>query len=486
MLPSHLMDATKKKNEPRSHTRLGSLPPPLPPSLCVTGALSQIGRWTVVNHRSTSDGDGDGSGSGSGTGSGSGDKDNDNNQQQQQVVLSYCIFRPRQLHDMRKPPLVVIHGGPSIPSNYLLPIVNGVTDRTVILYDQWGCGKSSRPSMTRMTKATTTTMATIVETESVSKNSESSSSSPPRRRQQQQQHHHNKQQSLPPFSIPTMVEHFRQLIEECWKLKSYHLLGHSWGGILAYEFLKMNEQQQQQQQQQTNVVENDFSNSIPRRCRSLVLASAPTSARLIQKECKILMSRLQNEETAGTTDNSTADDNDDDDDDETNDDDADSLQSEQIFSEEFHQTHECRLPAIPLALMDATAQAGPTPWRGIPAIRHYVATPPSVASASSDNNDIESELHQKQEKIQVPTMLIRGEYDFCTDKCMVGWMDLITVESNDSQSSSSSSSSSSDGHSNIKALLNCSHYAMLEDERQFGKVVSDFLQLRDQQLEDKK
>ena len=112
LIPSHLIDPSKKKNERLSHTRLGQAPPPPMPSLCVTGALSQIGRCDAAPG----------------------------------VTLCYCIFRPRQLHDTRRPPLVVLHGGPSIPSNYLLPIVNGVTDRTVIFYDQFGCGKSSRPS----------------------------------------------------------------------------------------------------------------------------------------------------------------------------------------------------------------------------------------------------------------------------------------------------------------------------------------------------
>ena len=116
MLPSHLMDPTKKKNERLSHTRLGQAPPAPLPSLCVTGAMCQQGRF----------------------------------EPQPGVVLAYCIFRPRQLKDLRRPPLVVLHGGPSIPSNYLLPIVNGVTDRAIVFYDQWGCGKSSRPANDKM------------------------------------------------------------------------------------------------------------------------------------------------------------------------------------------------------------------------------------------------------------------------------------------------------------------------------------------------
>ena len=69
------------------------------------------------------------------------------------ITISYCLFRPRQLLDNEKPPLLVLHGGPSIPSNYLLPIINGVTDRSIILYDQYGCGKSGwQHQKTKMAK----------------------------------------------------------------------------------------------------------------------------------------------------------------------------------------------------------------------------------------------------------------------------------------------------------------------------------------------
>ena len=41
------------------------------------------------------------------------------------------------------------------------------------------------------------------------------------------------------------------------------------------------------------------------------------------------------------------------------------------YTEEFHQTHECRLSNLPLILMDALRQIGPVPWRGIQAIEGY-------------------------------------------------------------------------------------------------------------------
>lgn len=320
MLPSHLLDPTKKKNEPLSHVRLGQAPPPPMPSLCMTGAMSQIGRMEASPG----------------------------------VSISYMIFRPRQLHDVRRPPLIVCHGGPSIPSNYLLPIVNGVVDRAVIFYDQFGCGKSSRPR-------------------------------------------DNKE----PFRIELMVNHLDLLISKQWGLKHYHLLGHSFGGILAYEFLRRN---------------------TPSRagCRSLILVSAPTSSQLIQEESKRLF-RLVNdlsEEDEGEQEIDPS--------------------AKKVHAETFQQTHECRLSHTPLALMDAMAQAGPTPWRGIPAIPNYIAEGNLTA---------------------IPSMLVRGEYDFCTTACVVGWKQLIQ-----------------DPPPECETLSNCSHYSMLEDEQQFGKVVSKFLQ----------
>ena len=50
-------------------------------------------------------------------------------------------------HDDRKLPLLCVHGGPAIPHDYLLPL-RRLADggRTVIFYDQLGCGNSDRPT----------------------------------------------------------------------------------------------------------------------------------------------------------------------------------------------------------------------------------------------------------------------------------------------------------------------------------------------------
>ena len=370
MLPSHLLDPRKKKNEPPNRTRLGGLPPPLPPSLCVTGALSRIGRYRVKIGSYTE-----------------GNVLIDDNQGKP-IILSYCIFRPRQLHDVTKPPLVCLHGGPSIPSNYLLPIVNGVTDRAIIFYDQWGCGKSSRPELLRDGTA------------------------------------NNKRASYRKFSIPTQVEHLRQLIEDHWKLKGFHLLGHSFGGILAYEYLLMRKRRKQDNPKCQP-------NSFP--C-SLVLSSTPTSSEIIKSESHRLFRNLKNDgETSG--DGATRDD---DDYSYT----PSSKQDDQslMHSEEFRQTHECRLAHPPLSLMDAMAQMGPMPWRGIPAIDSY--------KVGDDDG------------IGISTLLIRGQYDFCTQRCMAGWKERLE-------------------HSEERLLPNCSHYAMLEDERLYGSEILRFVKSND-------
>ncbi|MBC8107188.1 MAG: proline iminopeptidase-family hydrolase [Anaerolineae bacterium] len=42
-------------------------------------------------------------------------------------------------------PLIVVHGGPGVPHQYLQSLAELANDRPVIFYDQLGCGKSDRP-----------------------------------------------------------------------------------------------------------------------------------------------------------------------------------------------------------------------------------------------------------------------------------------------------------------------------------------------------
>jgi pimeloyl-ACP methyl ester carboxylesterase len=175
---------------------------------------------------------------------------------------------------MKPPPLIVLHGGPSVPSHYLLPLVNVVTDRAVVFYDQLGCGRSSRP------------------------------------------------QDKDAYSIPLAVDDLSLLIKE-WNLSSYHLYGHSFGGILAFEYLKRTRDAN---------------------CRSVILSSVPTSIPQLEAESQRLLHEI------------------------SEDFDGDKRQA----LERFRQLHECQAVPIPLSLLDAYAQAGST-WRGTQAIPDYTA-----------------------------------------------------------------------------------------------------------------
>jgi proline iminopeptidase len=84
-------------------------------------------------------------------------------------------------------PLLVLHGGPGMPSYYLAGLTELADTRTVVLYDQLGCGRSERPrdpSLWTLNRA-------IAEVEAV-----------------------------------------RQALG----LRRFHLLGHSWGGFLALAY----------------------------------------------------------------------------------------------------------------------------------------------------------------------------------------------------------------------------------------------------------
>lgn len=85
-------------------------------------------------------------------------------------------------------PLLTLHGGPGAGHDYLEPLESLAADRPVIFYDQLGCGKSDQPE----------------------------------------------DRSL--WRIERFVEEVKA-VREGLGLASVHLLGHSWGGWLAIEYM---------------------------------------------------------------------------------------------------------------------------------------------------------------------------------------------------------------------------------------------------------
>lgn len=85
-------------------------------------------------------------------------------------------------------PLLVLHGGPGVPSTYLKPLAALADERPVVFYDQLGTGKSDHPTDTTL------------------------------------------------WRMERYLEELNR-VRQALGLREVHLYGHSWGSILAVEYL---------------------------------------------------------------------------------------------------------------------------------------------------------------------------------------------------------------------------------------------------------
>jgi len=107
-------------------------------------------------------------------------------------ILYQLFYTYIEREGSKEIPVVTIHGGPGIPSTYLWPLQDVIDrKRNVLYHDQLGCGKSDRPKK------------------------ESS------------------------YSIAQIVEDLEILLRYMG-FPEFHLYGHSFGGVIAYEYLKKN------------------------------------------------------------------------------------------------------------------------------------------------------------------------------------------------------------------------------------------------------
>ena len=107
--------------------------------------------------------------------------------QQQEHELWYKLVRPMTLSSKQALPLVVLHGGPGVPSDYLFPL-DKLDYRSVLFYDQLGCGRSDKPPFDDAT-----------------------------------------------YSVEASLADLNGIIRKVGITGRYHLLGQSWGGMLAFE-----------------------------------------------------------------------------------------------------------------------------------------------------------------------------------------------------------------------------------------------------------
>lgn len=143
----------------------------------------------------------------------------------QPLRIAYRIIRPTLIKSDRAP-LLFIHGGPSLPSEYLNPIADEILlqDRSLIFYDQLGCGWSSIPRENEW------------------------------------------------YGIEKMALDLLELLQHLKKqygLAAYHMCGHSLGGAIGYEALRHNN--------------DEYRNNLPV-CLSFILSNASTNFNLSESE----------------------------------------------------------------------------------------------------------------------------------------------------------------------------------------------------------
>lgn len=219
-----------------------------------------------------------------------------------------------------KSPLLVVHGGPGSPHNYLLPLAKLAKDQPVIFYDQLGCGKSPYLGLG---------------------------------------------DSL--WNLEYFVDELIHLVTAL-NLNKFHLLGHSWGTILAVEYAL--------KKQET--------------LKSLVLASPCLSTSLWMKDAEKLLSglpiktreTLKKYETLSTIDS----------------------EEYQIAAMDFYKRHVCRLALWPKDMMDSVDGANAKIYETIWGKSEFLVT------GNIRSYDITARLNE----INVSTLFTCGRYDEAT------------------------------------------------------------------------
>lgn len=183
------------------------------------------------------------------------------------------------------------------------------------------------------------------------------------------------------------------------------------------------------------------------RCLSLILANAPCNMKIsLEESC-----RLEKEITNELTHDAAA---------SREEESKDKTLTESI-KELLRCRHECRTRVTPEPLVHAIERRGrSTSWSSPEAVGDYVALP----CAHSPTCCIEqSSQHQLP-----PVLLIRGEFDFITEKCIAGWRNIFDH-----------ASESRGAAYREEVMKNCAHYCHLEDEQSFAELVKSHIFIHD-------
>ena len=228
-------------------------------------------------------------------------------------------------------------------------------------------------------------------------------------------------------SIEHLVQDLDTLIIAL-RLSKFHLFGHSFGGILAYEYLKSKKVH--------------ISSTPSPSCLSLILANTPSNMRISLEESSRIKEEIEHELIN----------------------DMSSLEVDESIKDKslsksikklLHNRHECRTIATPEPLAKAIRRRGKIEPE---AVSDYVALPYAISQTSSVE-------HSK--KYLPPVLLIRGEFDFVTEECIEGWRKIF--EGSPVRSSAYRE----------EVMKNCAHYCHLEEELQFSELVKGHMFIHD-------
>jgi proline-specific peptidase len=251
----------------------------------------------------------------------------------QPVIEGYLPFKGYQTwyqavgdaaNDAERPPLLALHGGPGVPHDYLENLAKLARDgRRVIFYDQLGCGNSDKTGNPEF------------------------------------------------YTVPLFVEELGE-VRRALGLERIHILGQSWGGMLAMEYALTQ----------------------PSGVASLLIESSPASMPFWVAEANRLRAELPPEiqatllahEGQGTTD---------------------SPEYQQAMMA-FYDRHVCRLTPPPNFVARSLEKLSPEVYETMngPSEFHVIGT--------LKDWDITSRLGE----ITLPTLLLSGRYDEATPAIM--------------------------------------------------------------------
>jgi proline iminopeptidase len=267
-------------------------------------------------------------------------------------------------------PVLTLHGGPGYPHDYLEPLEDLSNDRPVIFYDQLGCGNSDKPNDTSL------------------------------------------------WTVDRFVEELA-VLRESLELDKVHLLGHSWGTILAVEYVSTRK---------------------PRGICSMVLSGPALSASRWTSDCRAYLAKLPKDtqkaildsEAAGTFDSPEY----------------------QAAVLTFYKKHVCRLDPWPDCVSRTVQKLGK------PVLLHMWG--PSEFTATGTLKDFE--LTGLLKEISVPVLFTAAQYDEASPKTTRYYHSLLPG-------------------SEIHVFKGASHCHHVEKREEYVQVVRDFLARADSRNE---